>query len=136
MCKKLNLLYLLLCLLTIQVGFSQTTWYVDDNVNTGDVYTKTSVPGSDAVGTPGTAAAPFATLLNAINRASNGDTILIDKVNFVKSVGNRSLNINKSVTIIGAGTGNTIFSSHTDARFATVASNNVTIKNLQILDFI
>ena len=76
---------------------------MDDNSNSGDLYTKTSIAGSDS--NPGTSASPFLTVQKAINSASAGDTIYVDRVNFVKIVGNRSLSVNKSVTIIGAGTG-------------------------------
>lgn len=51
-----------------------TTWYVNDNSLTGDVFT--SAVGNDA--NAGSAAAPFATVQFAIDAANAGDTIYVD----------------------------------------------------------
>ncbi|MBP6687120.1 MAG: right-handed parallel beta-helix repeat-containing protein, partial [Lacibacter sp.] len=71
------------------------TLYVnnDDPALTGDVFT-TAVGNN---GNPGTAAAPVATLTEAINRAKTGDTIYVDAGTYIENV-----IINKSVVIRGA----------------------------------
>ncbi|HNU49275.1 MAG TPA: hypothetical protein PKM40_10590, partial [Bacteroidia bacterium] len=66
--------------------------------------------------------------------AAAGDTIYVDAGTYT-GTGNISLSINKSLTIIGAGTGNTIFTSHTNNRFVRIQANNVSISNMQIYDF-
>ena len=82
----------------------------------------------------GTISNPFLTLDAAVTASSNGDTIFVDTGTYT-GTGNISININKSLTIIGAGTGNTIFTSHTNNRFVTIAANNVSISKMQIFDF-
>lgn len=109
----------------------QTSWYVNDNSTTGDVYTTAIGNDANAGNIP---TAPKSSLLAAFNAAAAGDIIYVDKGTFT-GAGNRQLNLNKSISIIGAGTGNTIFTSHTDHRFATIAANNITIQNLQLFDF-
>jgi hypothetical protein len=110
---------------------AQTSWYVNDNSTSGDIYT-TAIGNNANAGT--SASAPKLTLGAAFTAAAAGDIIYVDKGTFT-GTGNRALNLNKAITIIGAGTGNTIFTSHTDDRFATIAANNVTIQNLQLYDF-
>jgi hypothetical protein len=110
---------------------AQTKWYVNDNSTSGDIYT--TAIGNDAnAGT--SASAPKLTLGAAFTAAAAGDIIYVDKGTFTGS-GNMMFTFNKAITIIGAGTGNTIFTSHTNNRFATIAANNVSIQNLQLYDF-
>jgi hypothetical protein len=110
---------------------AQTKWYVNDNSTSGDIYT--TAIGNDAnAGT--SASAPKLTLSAAFTAAAAGDIIYVDKGTFTGS-GNMMFTFNKAITIIGAGTGNTIFTSHTNNRFATIAANNVSIQNLQLYDF-
>ena len=110
---------------------AQTKWYVNDNSTSGDIYT--TAIGNDAnAGT--SASAPKLTLGAAFTAAAAGDIIYVDKGTFT-GTGNRALNLNKAITIIGAGTGNTIFTSHSEHRFAAIAANNVSIQNLQLFDF-
>ena len=110
---------------------AQTSWYVNDNSTSGDIYT-TAIGNNANAGT--SASAPKLTLGAAFTAAAAGDIIYVDKGTFT-GTGNKMFNFNKAITIIGAGTGNTIFTSHTDDRFATIAANNVSIQNLQLYDF-
>ena len=110
---------------------AQTSWYVNDNSTSGDIYT-TAIGNNANAGT--SASAPKLTLGAAFTSAAAGDIIYVDKCTFT-GTGNKMFNFNKAITIIGAGTGNTIFTSHTDDRFATIAANNVSIQNLQLYDF-
>lgn len=127
--KKSKILFLLL--LASSALQAQTKWYVNDNSTSGDIYT--TAVGNDAnAGT--SASAPKLTLGAAFTAAAAGDIIYVDKGTFTGS-GNMMFTFNKAITIIGAGTGNTIFTSHTNNRFATIAANNVTIQNLQLYDF-
>ena len=110
---------------------AQTSWYVNDNSTSGDIYT--TAIGNDA--NAGTSAnAPKLTLGAAFTAAAAGDIIYVDKGTFT-GTGNRALTLSKAITIIGAGTGNTIFTSHSDHRFAAISANNVSIQNLQLFDF-
>jgi hypothetical protein len=110
---------------------AQTSWYVNDNSTSGDIYT-TAIGNNANAGT--SASAPKLTLGAAFTAAAAGDIIYVDKGTFTGS-GNMMFTFNKAITIIGAGTGNTIFTSHTNNRFATIAANNVSIQNLQLYDF-
>ena len=74
-----------------------TELYVNDNVQTGDVYT--TAIGNDA--NPGTAAAPFATIQHAINAASNGNTIFVDAGSYAEDI-----IVNKELTINGSNSSN------------------------------
>jgi gliding motility-associated-like protein len=106
-------------------------WYVDNNSNTGDIYTTSSVSGNDATGT-GSASAPFATLSKAVTSASAGDIIYVDSGTYSQN----SITINKKLTIIGAGSGNTIFDNGDGAQlWANITSSNVIIKNLTLTKF-
>jgi hypothetical protein len=82
--------------------FSQTSYYINDNNATGDLFT--SAIGSDA--NAGTAASPFATLLKALNTSVAGDIIYVDAGSYTEQV-----NITKAITIRGAGKGVTIINS-------------------------
>ena len=122
--------FLLFCLLTISSAAFGTKWYVNDNSLTGDIYC-TAVGGAGNSGL--TAALPKSTLGATITAASNGDTIFIDAGTWV----GQTHNINKSLTIIGAGTNKTFFLGNAsgsggggNVRFATLAANNITIKNI------
>ena len=127
--KKSKILFLLL--LASSALQAQTKWYVNDNSTSGDIYT-TAVGNNANAGT--SASAPKLTLGAAFTAAAAGDIIYVDKGTFTGS-GNVMFTFNKAITIIGAGTGNTIFTSHTNDRFATIAANNVSIQNLQLYDF-
>jgi ELWxxDGT repeat protein len=76
-------------------GSIAATYYVNDNSQTGDVFT--SAVGSNS--NYGAASAPFATLDYAISQARNGDTIYVDAGTYNLS---SQLTINKSITILGS----------------------------------
>ena len=84
----------LLLLLIKTAAFSQTTYYVNDGSNTGDVFTSATGSNSNA----GTPAAPFATLQYAVSAAAAGDIIYVDAGSYSGQV-----TIDKGITIIGAG---------------------------------
>lgn len=111
---------------------AQNTYYVNDNSTVGDIYCTAVGNNLNAGNTP---ALPKATLQAAINAASAGDTIYVDKVYFDQIDGNRDITFNKAITVIGAGMNNTIFTSHSNHRFGIVSANNVHIKNMQLFDF-
>ena len=130
----INLIVLLLVL--IGTKSNAANWYVDDASSVGNIYNLTStpyVPGSDA-GT-GSAISPFATLLKAYTTAAAGDTIYVDAGTYT-DVNATLFNITKSITIIGAGFPETIFSrtSGTD-RWSTINANNVVLKKFQIINY-
>jgi gliding motility-associated-like protein len=116
-------------LLMLCSNVNAITFYVNDNSTSGDVFTL-------AIGNNGnsglTTSLPKLTLANAIAAASAGDTIKIDKGNYVEN----SISFNKSLVIIGAGPGLTIFTGNaTVNRFGTIAANNVTIKNITLRNY-
>lgn len=75
-------------------GSLAATYYVNDNSQTGDVFT--TAVGNDA--NTGTASAPFATLAYAVAQAKNGDTIYVDAGTYITP----DITINKGITILGA----------------------------------
>ncbi|WP_207495298.1 T9SS type A sorting domain-containing protein [Aridibaculum aurantiacum] len=71
----------------------QTRYYVNDNSNTGDVFT--SAVGNDA--NAGTASAPFATIAHAYNVAQAGDTIFVDAGTYAAT----DIFVGKPLTFVG-----------------------------------
>jgi gliding motility-associated-like protein len=123
--------YLLIGSLLFFSNAFSANWYVNDNSTSGDVYC-TAVGNDTNNGTsPST---PKLTLNAAYAAAVAGDVIYVDKGTFT-GAGNRALIFNKAIKIIGAGSSNTIFTSHTDHRFATISTNNVSVQSLQLFDF-
>ena len=117
-----------------------TTYYVDDNSNTGDVYTAGSANGSNAAA--GTSAAPFATLTYALSIVKPGDKIYVDAGTWNYSgtyINPHNLTVSTSdIEILGAGMGVTIFDDAMGANafyWLKIAANNVTLKNMTIRRF-
>ena len=69
-----SILALVFAILASLFSEAQTTWYVNDNSTTGDVYTS----AIGVAGNTGTTASPFATISDAITAASAGDVIYVD----------------------------------------------------------
>lgn len=106
--------------------------YVNDSALTGDVYC--TAIGNDA-NSGLTAALPKLTLAAAITAAANGDIIYVDTGTYT-GTGNRSLTLNKSITIIGAGSGNTIFDGTNNAvNFGSITVSNFVLKNLTLTKY-
>ncbi len=89
-----------------------------------DVYTK-------AIGNTAnsglTALLPKKTLSEAINIAVAGDVIYVDADTYIEG----NFTISKAITIIGAGSGKTIFNGNNKSvYFANIKSSNVSIRNL------
>jgi len=124
-----------LLIITASTGTYATKYYVNDGSTSGDIYCTAIGAVANSGLTPGL---PKATLNAAITAASAGDTIYIDAGTWTSTGTYTGLNhnINKSLTIIGAGTGNTIFTGNASVnRFATIAANNVTIKNMTLRNY-
>jgi hypothetical protein len=125
--KLTKVLFIIFLFFAIQVSAKKV--YVNDNSTTGDIYTS-------AIGAAGnngtTTATPKLTLAQALAISVNGDTILVDKGNYI-SINNA---INVQVTIIGAGSGNTIFTGNaTVNRFGTISVNNVKMMNMNFINY-
>lgn len=98
--QKILYFIILLCLLNSRVKAGK--WYVDDGSNLGDVYTSSSVAGSNI--NPGTFLAPFATVNYALTQAQPFDTIYVDAGTYAEQVV-----ITKSSYVFGAGSALTQF---------------------------
>lgn len=98
--KPLYALCLQVAMLSTLSAAAQTSFYVNDNSQAGDVFTTAVGSNSNA----GSAASPFASLQYAISQASANDIIYVDAGNYVEQV-----IINKGITIIGAGQSLTFF---------------------------
>ena len=97
---------LILFALTYSGLLKATTYYVNDNSTSADIYT--SAIGNN--GNPGNASLPFATLEYAVNTVGliAGDTVFIDAGYFYQTDANLNLNVS-NIAIIGAGSALTIF---------------------------
>ena len=125
--KFSKILFITFLFFAIQVSAKKV--YVNDNSLTGDIYT--SAVGS-ATNTGLSSGSPKLTLGQGLAISLNGDTILVDKGNYI-SINNA---INVQVTIIGAGSGNTIFTGNaTVNRFGTISVNNVKMMNMNFINY-
>ena len=120
---KFNVLTLIGSLLFFSNCFGATI-YVNNTATTGDVYCTAVGNNANSGLTP---ALPKLTVAAAIGVASAGDIIYVDTGTY----GDDTIPINKAVTIIGAGTGNTIFNNGDAAQvWGNITSSNVTVKNM------
>lgn len=126
-----GLFMLLLLFVSMTVVKAQTTYYVNDGSNVGDVYT--SATGNDL--NSGTSSAPFATINKAYTTASSGDIIMVDAGTYYES-----LNLVKTLTITGAGASTIL----TDANACTlnsgttgifVSSNGIKLNEFKVTNF-
>ena len=131
--QKLQSSSLLLFLLLFSFSSNAKNWYVDDALNTNDIYTVGSAAGSDAA--VGTALAPLANLSKAITLASAGDFIYVDAGTF-SGVNNSGINnnmvINKSLNIYGAGPNLTFFNGTSNNYFLKITANNIVVENMKV----
>jgi hypothetical protein len=135
--KNTNFINLILLLVVLfGTKCNAANWYVDNASSAGNIYNLTSAPfvaGNDTGA--GSAISPFATLLKAYNTAAPGDTIYVDAGTYT-DVNATSFNITKSITIIGAGFSETIFSRTSGIdRWSTINANNVVLKKFQIINY-
>ena len=113
-----------------------STYYVNDNSTSGDVYC--TAIGSNL--NPGTSSAPFATLDHVVNTITliPGDTVFVDAGYFYQTDANLNLNVS-NIAIIGAGSSLTIFDNDqgsVDAnRWASITANNITIQGIKITGY-
>ncbi len=117
-------------LVAVLFSFSSNAknWYVNDNSVSGDIYC--SVIGK-STNTGLVPSSPLLTLSSVLSLVSNGDVIYIDNGSYSDYL----LTISKSVTIIGAGISNTIFSTNKARYFASLNVSNIVIKNLSFINY-
>ena len=127
---------LILFALTYSGLLKATTYYVNDNSTSADIYT--SAIGNNS--NPGNAVLPFATLEYAVNTVGliAGDTVFIDAGYFYQTDANLNLNMS-NIAIIGAGSALTIFDNDqgsVDAnRWANITANDIIIQGIKITGY-
>ena len=122
----------LICTLGMALPAEAASWYVNDTSTTGDSFT--FAVGSN--GNAGSQAAPFRSVQFAMDSASSGDTIFVDKGLYAETVAIET----NVIFLIGAdsGTSGTVLdfgdsSTGTNAEGIRVTSKNfITIQNLRI----
>lgn len=110
-------------------------YYVDDNSNTNDVYTPSSVAGNDS--NNGKKNTPFASLSQAFSSVIAGDTIYVDAGTYTGSL-NKDLNTPvEGLKIYGAGNELTLFDNQgaMDHYFLHIDENNTTLSDMRLTDF-
>ncbi|MFO0495072.1 MAG: fibronectin type III domain-containing protein, partial [Flavobacteriia bacterium] len=123
------------------VSSSQTTanlpiaLYVDNNSNTGDVFTQGSSSGSNSAN--GKKLTPFATLTYAVSQAIPGDTIYVDAGTYTTDIAILLNNSKQGISIIGAGIGLTYFDRLSSSAvntdwFMHINTSNITLKDFTI----
>jgi len=107
------------------------SWYVNDNSLLGDIYCTSVGSAGNSGSLPSSPKASLSSII-ALAGVVNGDTVYVDKGNFNEV----NLTINKSLVIIGAGPGNTVFTGNASVnRFASITADNVKIKNLTLRNY-
>lgn len=125
---KFYYLIIILCCFAFQNSYSAII-YVNDGFTTGDVYCTAIGNDTNSGLTP---ALPKRTMAAAIAATTAGDTIYVDSGTY----GDDSIAINKALTIIGAGTGKTIFDNGNAAQlWANITASNVTVKSIMMTQY-
>ncbi len=125
--KSLLLFALLVCFIQVDAA----NIYVNDVLTGADIFT--TAAGNDVSPGNGSSAHPYATLAKALAVAQPGDIIYVDAGSY--SQDSHIIN-DANITIIGAGTGNTVFDVNAAVkRFATISANNVKIKNMMLREY-
>ncbi len=109
--------------------------YVDNNSNTGDIFTPGSSSGSNSAN--GKKLTPFATLTYALTQAIAGDTIYVDAGIYTSDIGILLDNTKQGISIIGAGIGLTYFDRLSSSAvntdwFMHINTSNITLKDFTI----
>lgn len=131
-----NWLYIVFVFVTY-FGAAQTTYYVNDNSTSGDIYC--SAVGSNANNgtTPLTPVSTLSYVINSIG-LSDGDIVFVDAGTYFETDANLSLS-NNNITITGAGSDLTFFDnnqSSSDAnRWANITGDNITITGVYITGY-
>ncbi|MCR9172077.1 MAG: hypothetical protein NXI10_06280 [bacterium] len=124
------------------LGYS-ANYFVNDNSTTGDILTTTVGATINSGLTNSLPKASLSEIWNTYgpsgtNAITSGDTIFVDAGTYVALDANLNLNVS-GITIIGAGSGMTIFDndqSSSDAnRWATITGNNITITGIYLTGY-
>ena len=119
------------------IGAAQTTFFVNDNSTSGDLYCSAIGNNSNSGTSPLDPVESLSYVLNTIG-ISDGDVIVIDTGVYFETDANLNLS-NNNITINGAGSSLTIFDnnqSSADAnRWATITGENITIFGIYITGY-
>ena len=119
------------------IGAAQTTFFVNDNSTSGDLYCSAIGNNSNSGTSPLDPVESLSYILNTIG-ISDGDVIVIDTGVYFETDANLNLS-NNNITINGAGSSLTIFDnnqSSSDAnRWATITGENITIFGIYITGY-
>ena len=119
------------------IGAAQTTFFVNDNSTSGDLYCSAIGNNSNSGTSPLDPVESLSYVLNTIG-ISDGDVIVIDTGVYFETDANLNLS-NNNITINGAGSSLTIFDnnqSSSDAnRWATITGENITIFGIYITGY-
>ncbi len=90
------------------------TWYVDSEADQGG---------------NGTLEAPYGSILEGLIEATKGDTIQVSPGKY-----NETMRINKSITLVGSGTGDTIIDGEGAASIIRITADNVNISGFSVVN--